>query len=151
MSHVNIGKVHPDAYRAMEALAEQAAANAREAGLAPTLIELVKLRASQINGCAYCLRLHSRDAISLGERSERLAVLAAWWESQYFSPVEQAALRLVERVTLISDRTVLPDRGIADVAALTDEQISAITWMTISINSWNRVAITSHYSVGPTR
>lgn len=151
MTHVNIGKVHPDAYRAMEALAEQAAADAREAGLAPILIELVKLRASQINGCAYCLRLHSRDAIGLGETPERLAVLAAWWESQYFSPVEQAALRLVERVTLISDRTVLPDRGIADADALTDEQISAITWMAISINSWNRVAITSHYLVGPAR
>lgn len=149
MTHVNIGKVHPAAYRAMESLAQQAAAAAVEAGLSPILIELVKLRASQINGCAYCLRLHSRDAIALGETPQRLAVLAAWWESQYFSPVEQAALDLVERITLISDRTALPDRGIADVDALSDEQVSAVTWMSISINAWNRVAIASHYPVGP--
>jgi AhpD family alkylhydroperoxidase len=151
MKNVNIGKVHRDAFRAVEALSAQAAADAREAGLAPTLIELVKVRASQINGCAYCLRLHSRDAISLGETPERLAVLAAWWESQYFSPVEQAALRLVEEVTLISDRTPLPDRGIVVAHALTDVQISAITWVAISINALNRVAITSHYPVGPAR
>lgn len=89
--------------------------------------------------------------MALGEALERLAVLAAWWESQYFSPAEQAALRLVERITLISDRTPLPDRGNVDADALTDEQISAITWMAISINAWNRVAITSHYPVGRAR
>jgi AhpD family alkylhydroperoxidase len=150
VSHVDIGKTHPGVYKSMSALSVHAAAVAREAGLDAKLIELLKIRISQINGCAYCLRSHTRDASALGETAERLAVLAAWWESQYFTPSEQAALQLAERITLISDYGQLPDRGIEPSEALTDEQISAVTWMTVVMNSWNRVAISSHFPVGET-
>ncbi|MDF2994039.1 carboxymuconolactone decarboxylase family protein [Microbacterium sp. I2] len=148
MGHINIGKEYPEVYRAMERFSVQAAAAAEQAGLEGRLVELVKLRASQINGCAYCLRLHARDATALGETPERLAVLAAWWESQYFSPQERATLQIVEQVTLISDRNPMPDRG-ADLAALSDSQIAAVTWLSVAINAWNRVAISSHYPVAP--
>lgn len=148
MTHVNIGKVHPTLYKAMTNLGEDAAVLAREAGLDPRLVELVKIRASQINGCAYCLRSHTRDAAALGETPERLAVLAAWWESQYFTPQEQAALLIVERVTLISDRSPAPARELGDVDVLTERQMSAITWVSIAMNALNRIAVSSHFPVG---
>lgn len=151
VADVNIGKLHPEAYQAMVVFSDLATQAARDAGLDAKLIELIKLRASQINGCAYCLRLHARDAAKAGETSERLAVLAAWWESQYFSSVERAALHLVEQITHISDRGASPTPRDVTPDALTDEQVSAVSWMAIAINSWNRVAITSHYPVAPTR
>lgn len=78
MNHVNIAKAHPEVYKAMAKFGEQASLAAGEAGLDPRLVELVKIRASQLNGCAYCLRMHTADAAALGETPERLAVLAAW-------------------------------------------------------------------------
>ena len=149
MSPVNIGKIYPAPYQAMLEFAAKAAAAGVDAGLSPLLVELVKVRASQLNGCAFCLRMHAADAVTHGETADRLAVLAGWWESQYFSPEEQAALQIAERVTLIGDHGRLHDRGI-DVDGLLDEkQIAAVTWLTVVINSWNRIAITSHYPVAP--
>ncbi|GAB3922833.1 alkyl hydroperoxide reductase AhpD [Microlunatus endophyticus] len=149
MAHANIGKTHPAAYQAMMELNNQAAHAAAAAGLDAKLIELVKIRASQLNGCAFCLKLHVGDAIKHGETWDRLAVIAGWWESHYFTPEEQAALQIAERVTLISDHGHIPDRGV-DEDRLTDRQAAAVTWLTIVINAWNRIAITSHYPVAPT-
>jgi len=150
MSHVNIGKVYPDAYKAMSELNNRAGAAAEAAGLDPKLVELVKMRVSQLNGCAFCLRMHSADAVKLGETTERIAILAAWWESQFFTDAEQAALQLAEQVTLIGDYGRVPERGIDVEAHLTTEQIAAVTWEAVVINSWNRIAICSHYPVSPT-
>lgn len=149
MSHVNIGKLYPAPYQAMLEFAGKAAEAGTDAGLSPLLVELVKVRASQLNGCAFCLKMHAADAVKHGETADRLAVLAGWWESQYFSPEEQAALQIAERVTLISDHGRLPDRGIVPEDVLTEKQIAAVTWLTVVINSWNRIAITSHYPVAP--
>ena len=149
MSHVNIGKTYPAPYQAMLAFAGTAAEAGTDAGLSPLLVELVKVRASQLNGCAFCLRMHAADAVKHGETADRLAVLAGWWESQYFGPEEQAALVIAERVTLISDHGRLPDRGITPEDILTEKQIAAVTWLVVVINSWNRIAITSHYPVAP--
>ena len=149
MSHVNIGKAYPAPYQAMLAFAGTAAEAGTDAGLSPLLVELVKVRASQLNGCAFCLRMHAADAVKHGETADRLAVLAGWWESQYFSPEEQAALVIAERVTLIGDHGRLPDRGITPEDVLTEKQIAAVTWLVVVINSWNRIAITSHYPVAP--
>ncbi|MFK0402903.1 carboxymuconolactone decarboxylase family protein [Microbacterium sp. 22179] len=149
MSHVNIGKTYPAPYQAMLAFAGTAAEAGTDAGLSPLLVELVKVRASQLNGCAFCLRMHAADAVKHGETADRLAVLAGWWESQYFSPEEQAALVIAERVTLIGDHGRLPDRGITPEDVLTEKQIAAVTWLVVVINSWNRIAITSHYPVAP--
>lgn len=149
MSHVNIGKTYPAPYQAMLAFAGTAAEAGTDAGLSPLLVELVKVRASQLNGCAFCLRMHAADAVKHGETADRLAVLTGWWESQYFSPEEQAALVIAERVTLIGDHGRLPDRGITPEDVLTEKQIAAVTWLVVVINSWNRIAITSHYPVAP--
>ena len=149
MSHVNIGKTYPAPFQAMLAFAGTAAEAGTDAGLSPLLVELVKVRASQLNGCAFCLRMHAADAVKHGETADRLAVLAGWWESQYFSPEEQAALVIAERVTLIGDHGRLPDRGITPEDVLTEKQIAAVTWLVVVINSWNRIAITSHYPVAP--
>ncbi|UPL16107.1 carboxymuconolactone decarboxylase family protein [Microbacterium galbinum] len=133
----------------MLAFAGTAAEAGTDAGLSPLLVELVKVRASQLNGCAFCLRMHAADAVKHGETADRLAVLAGWWESQYFSPEEQAALVIAERVTLIGDHGRLPDRGITPEDVLTEKQIAAVTWLVVVINSWNRIAITSQYPVAP--
>lgn len=140
-----LGKEHPDVYKAMVALDGQAETAFEAAGLDPLLGELVKVRVSQLNGCAFCLRMHTRDAIERGETTDRLAVVAAWWESQYFTPQEQAALALAEDVTNLP----VPERSDRDLSSLTDEQFSAITWLAIVMNSWNRIAVRSHYPVGP--
>ncbi|WEK61353.1 MAG: carboxymuconolactone decarboxylase family protein [Candidatus Microbacterium colombiense] len=148
MSHVNIGKVYSAPYQAMLEFSAKAAEAGVDAGLSPLLVELVKIRASQLNGCAFCLKMHAADAVKAGETADRLAVLAGWWESQYFSAEEQAALQIAERVTQIGDHGRLPDRGVDVDGILNEKQIAAVTWLVVVINSWNRIAISSHYPVG---
>ena len=145
MPEVNISRQHPDLYQRLADLSKQADAVVAAAGLDPLLGELVKLRVSQINGCAFCLRMHTRDALAKGETTDRLAVISAWWESQYFTAIERDALALAEQVTYL-DR---PGRHHSDEGALTDEQASAVACLTVVMNAWNRVAITSHYPVSP--
>lgn len=147
MSHVNIGKAYAAPYQAMMELSARATEAGADAGLSPLLVELVKIRASQLNGCAFCLRMHSADAVKAGETADRLAVIAGWWESQYFTPEEQAALQIAEKVTMIGDHGRLADRGVDVEGILTEKQIAAVTWLAVVINSWNRIAITSHYPV----
>jgi len=149
MAHVNLSKAQPDSYEAMMQLNQKAVEGAAEAGLDARLIELIKIRASQLNGCAFCLRMHTADAVKHGESAERLAVLPAWWESQYFSDTERAALQLTEQVTLISDHGKVAERGVQPSEHLSEPQIAAVTWLAIVINAWNRIAITSHYPVAP--
>ncbi|MEH3130932.1 MAG: carboxymuconolactone decarboxylase family protein [Mycolicibacterium neoaurum] len=146
---VNISKQFAEPYKTFAALDAQVEAAIEQAELPVQLAELVKIRVSQINGCAFCLRMHTRDALAAGESTDRLAVLPAWWESQYFTEQEQAALTLAERVTRIGDEhTAAPDP--VDIqAALTAQQIAAVTWLVVVMNGWNRIAITSHYPVGP--
>lgn len=142
---MNLSKSHPDSYQKLLTLSAAADEAAAASGLDPRLIELVKIRVSQLNGCAFCLRLHTRDAVAKGETADRLAVLPAWWESQYFDAAEQSALALAEQVTQIADE---PRRAVV-ADALTAEQQAAVAWLAVVMNSWNRVAIGSHYPVGP--
>ncbi len=145
MEHVNLGKQHPTAYKGVIALSKETDEAVAQAGLEPALGDLVKIRVSQLNGCAFCLRMHTRDAIAKGETTDRLAVVAAWWESQYFSDQERAALALAEEVTRLS----VPEHREWDNGSLSDEQVSAISWLAIAMNAWNRIAIRSHYPVAP--
>ncbi|WP_420369399.1 carboxymuconolactone decarboxylase family protein [Curtobacterium sp. L1-20] len=148
MQHVNLGKRAPKSYEALMTLSTQTEEGALAAGLNKQLIELVKIRSSQLNGCAFCLRMQVRDALTAGETADRLAVVAAWWESQYFTPAEQAALLIAEEVTGVSDQhpTRRPE---IDRAVLTEQQAAAVAWVAIAINAWNRVSIVSHYAVAP--
>ena len=110
-------------------------------GLEHSLIELVKIRASQINGCAFCLHMHSRDARASGESEERLHLVAAWWESSLFTPREKAALTWTDSLTLIA-QTRAPD---ADYAVMREEFDEAeavkLTMLIGAINVWNRLAV----------
>jgi len=142
---MNLGKVHPESYRGLVSLDKEVASAIAAAGLDPLLAELVKIRVSQLNGCAFCLRMHTRDALAKGESTDRLAVVAAWWEAQYFTAQERAALALAEQITLQPEPATRP----WDDGSLTSEQASAVSWLAIVMNAWNRVAVTSHYPVAP--
>lgn len=144
---VSINKQHPQAYQALIALSAEADKAAAGAGLDPLLVELVRIRASQINGCAFCLRMHTGDALKKGENPDRIAVLPAWEETGYFSETDRAALRLTEAITLVPDGHVSDEDYAAAAEVLTDDQISAVAWLTTVINAFNRVAITSRYRV----
>lgn len=146
---VNLGKAAPELYQAVLKLEELASAATAQAGIAAGFSHLLRLRASQINECAFCVRMHTRDALASGESGDRIAVLPAWRETGYFSAKERAALELAEAVTLIADGQ-LPDEIYAHAAQhLSAEQISAVEWGAIVINVWNRIAIASRYPVHP--
>ena len=150
MSHyVNVSKLVPALYEAQVQAAGAVTAAVEKAGLDRRLVELVQIRASQLNGCAFCLRMHTQEATADGETADRLAVVAAWWESQYFTEQEQAALTLAERLTRIGAEHTSPAPAVDVEAALNPQQIAAVTWVAIAINSWNRIAVSSHYPVAP--
>ncbi|MFI5614434.1 carboxymuconolactone decarboxylase family protein [Amycolatopsis sp. NPDC051903] len=144
---VRIDKQHPASYKALITLSAEADTNAAAAGLDPLLVELLRIRTSQINGCAFCLRMHSRDALKKGENPDRIAVLPAWEETEYFSETDRAALRLTEAVARVADGHVPDEDYDAAAAHLTEDQISAVAWLAIVMNAFNRVAITSRYQV----
>ena len=107
----------------------------------PKLFELVKIRASQLNGCAYCLDMHTKDARLAGETEQRLYALSAWHETPFFTPRERAALEYTEAVTRVGD-THVPDDLYARVAKLFDEdEMVALTFAVVVINAWNRLAV----------
>ena len=113
----------------------------RKCGLEPGLLHLIKLRASQINGCAFCLNMHSHDARAEGETEQRLYVLSAWRETTLFTPRERAALAWTEALTLIS-QTHAPDDVYEDVRAqFNDKEMTDLTLLIGAINVWNRLAI----------
>ncbi|BAU82058.1 alkylhydroperoxidase [Streptomyces laurentii] len=147
-SRVNLGKQHPAAYKALIALSAEVEEAAVTAGLDPLLVELLRMRTSQINGCAFCLRMHTRDALKKGENPDRIAVLPAWEETGCFSETDRAALRLTEAVTRVPDGHVPDTEYDAAAAVLTADQISAVAWPATVMNAFNRVAITSPYPVG---
>lgn len=145
----NVGSKHPELYRAMTAVAVLTDKTALAEGLSPLLIELVKIRASQINGCAFCLRLHTKDSLAKGESPERLSVLPAWRESMYFDEQERSALALTEYITTIQDSQINTGLYESAVGHLTAGQVSAVTWLTMAINTYNRIAIGGAYTVAP--
>ena len=114
-----------------------------ESGLEPKLIRLIKMGASQINGCAYCLDMHSIDARAAGESEQRLYTLEAWRETPFFSERERAALAWTEAVTLIS-QTHAPDDVYGDMQKhFSEKEIVDLTLLAAMINLWNRVAIST--------
>ncbi|MEU6468872.1 carboxymuconolactone decarboxylase family protein [Streptomyces massasporeus] len=141
ISRVALKKITPDVSAAMGSLHAAAVSAAQDAKLEPELLELVRIRASQINGCAFCLDLHTRDARGQGETEQRLHTLAAWRETPFFTERERAALALTEAVTLVHDGRV-PDAVYAEAAEVFDEnQIAALIWAATVINAYNRIAI----------
>ena len=113
----------------------------RTCGLEKSLIELVKTRASQVNGCAYCIDMHTKDARAAGETEQRLYALSAWRETPFFSDRERAALAWTEAVTLVADGHVPDDVFQAVRPHFSDAELVDLTWAVVAINSWNRAAI----------
>ncbi|MEZ5864426.1 MAG: carboxymuconolactone decarboxylase family protein [Geminicoccaceae bacterium] len=134
---LNPFKSVPELMQAMLALSEKI----EGAGLDRTLAELVKTRASQINGCAYCIHMHTRDARANGETEERLLLLDAWRESPLYSDRERAALAWAEALTSIA-QTHAPDAVFADASRhFSEAELARLTLIVANINAWNRIAM----------
>lgn len=140
-SRMNFRQIAPKAYQAMSGLERYI----QSTKIDPRLKELIKIRVSQINGCAFCLDMHARDARKIGINQRHIDTLSAWRETHFFTPEERAALALTEAITLVSE-THVPDEVYNEAKAFySDEEIADITMIIVTINAWNRIAITSRY------
>jgi len=120
-------------------------------GLEHSLIELVKIRASQINGCAHCLDMHTTDARAAGETEQRIYALSAWRETPFFTPRERAALEWTEALTLVSQSHVADAIYDAVRPHFDEDELVALTFAAIAINSWNRLVISARVPAGSYR
>ena len=145
-SRMNFYQAAPDTMKALEAVEAQIKAS----GLEKSLIELVKIRASQINGCAFCINMHTTDARKQGETEQRIYLLSAWQESPLYTERERAALAWTEAVTLIAE-THAPDAEYEAVRAqFSETELVNLTTLIGAINAWNRIAI-SFRAIHPVR
>lgn len=145
-----LDKSNPSAWKAVLRLSRAVGDDARAAGLSDQLIELVNLRVSQMNACAYCLDLHTRYAIDAGVSDQRRGALAAWWEAeQLYTAQERAALLLAQQVTNIGDIESVQAAQLLAFSALTEEQYAAVQWLAMTMNLTNRISILSHHPVRP--
>ena len=119
-----------------------------ESGLERQLLELVKTRVSQINGCAYCIDMHTKDARALGESEQRLYALSAWRETPFYTDRERAALAWAEAITLISQSHASDEEFEAARAQFSEEELVKLTLAVITINGWNRLAISFRETPG---
>jgi len=130
-------KAAPAAYHAMLSLEKYV----RGSGLEPGILHLIKVRASQLNGCAFCLDMHTKEARADGETEQRLYGLSAWREAPYYSDRERAALEWTEAVTRLGEHGVPDDVFARAHAEFTDKDLVNLTMAIIAINGWNRIAI----------
>lgn len=134
---LNYAKIAPDALKGMLEIETYVAAS----GLERSLYELVKTRASQLNGCAYCLDMHTKDARKAGETEQRLYALSAWRETPFYTDRERAGLEWTESLTLISENDVPDSLYEAVRKHFSEEELVALTMAIVAINAWNRLAI----------
>jgi AhpD family alkylhydroperoxidase len=134
-------------WKAVGALSLAAKNAAHAAGLDDQLVELVSLRVSQINGCAYCLHVHTRKAIEAGLDDQRRGLVAAWRDADIYTDQEKAALDLAEMVTTLPGMEDRDATQLLSHSYLTDEQYSAVQWLAITMNVTNRISILSHHPV----
>jgi AhpD family alkylhydroperoxidase len=139
MQRKSIKDLEPDAYKAMLGLEKYI----RNSKMAPSLLELIKIRASQLNGCAYCIDMHSLEALMIGENQRRIFALSAWKESPLFSEEERAALQITEEVTLISDKGISDETYTNALKFFGENGLAQIIMQVIIINSWNRIAVST--------
>ncbi|GAA4432885.1 carboxymuconolactone decarboxylase family protein [Georgenia halophila] len=143
LTRLDIDTTAPAFSRGLAALDAAATRELDEAGVEPGLRELVRLRASQINGCAYCVAEHTRDALSAGEPIGRLAAVAVWRESPFFTTRERAALALTDTMTRVAD-THVPDADWREASAhLNPAELGALVSLIVVINAWNTVGVTT--------
>lgn len=135
---LNYGKVAPEAMKAMLVLHRYSQA----CGLEPLLLELIKIRASQLNGCAYCLDMHTKDARYLGESEQRLYCLSVWRETSFYTDRERAALALTEAVTLLPNGPVSDELYQEASRYFSELELVNLVMTIIAINGWNRLSVT---------
>ena len=139
IKRISIKEIEPEAYKAMYAMEDYA----KSTQLSPILRELIKIRASQLNGCAYCLDMHTEEAMACGESERRIFALSVWKESHLFSAEERAVLQLTEEVTMIGQGGVTDETYSEVVKFFGERGFAQIVMLTIVINSWNRIAVST--------
>lgn len=149
MKVINIGEQFPNVYQTVLKLDKQIEVLVRDSCFSLGFVHLLRLRASQINQCAFCVRFHSIDAQKHGESFERISLTSAWRECQHFTDEERSALALTEAVTLIHDQQELHRAHNQATEVLSDSDISLVEWVAVVTNSLNRIAISSSYAVTP--
>ena len=143
-SRVDYRHATPAALQAMSGLERYV----RSSGLEPSLLELVTLRASQINGCGYCLDMHSKDARARGETEQRIYVLSAWREAPFYTARERAALAWTEALTKIADTEITDALYDSARAQFSEKELVDLTMAVITINGWNRLSMSFGTEVG---
>lgn len=144
---IHYTKAAPEGLKALQQLENYL----RNSGLEASLIELVKMRASQLNDCAYCLDMHSQDARAAGETEQRLYVLSAWHETPFFSERERAALAWTEALTLVADNDVSDELYEIAREHFDEKELTDLSLAIIAINSWNRLSIAFRTPIGSYR
>lgn len=137
---LKVGAVQPAAYQAMGALEKYLSTTSID----PLHKELIKIRASQINGCAYCVNAHTQDARKLGETEQRINLIAVWRESPQFTEADRTILALTEEVTLISKQGVSDDTYNKAIAIFGEELTAQLLMAIVTINAWNRIGVSTH-------
>ena len=140
---VNIEQKQSDTWKAMY----QLSAVISKSSLSPILKHLIKVRTSQINSCAYCINMHTKEDLQIGETQQRLFVLSAWRETNLFTDEEKAVLALTEEVTLIHNKGVSDETYKAAEKFFSAETIGEIIMSTVLMNMWNRIAVSTHLQV----
>lgn len=144
---VSIDKAHPAVYEAQLGVAKAVRHATGEAGFDRRTVELLNVRISQINRCALCLDVHVGAALAAGEATQRIAVLPAWRETGLFTQRERAALTLAESITLLPDAHAQERDYDYARSILTDEEMSAVSWVAVAMNAFNRLSIVSAHPV----
>jgi len=141
---INISATEPLAFKAMLGLEGYLS----KIEIAQTLKELVKIRASQINNCAYCISMHTKDAIKNGEKPERIFLVSAWREAvKFFTEEEQAILAMTEEITLIQQQGLSEETYSKASQFFNENQIAQIIMLIVTINGWNRIALSTHLEI----
>ncbi|NUU22456.1 MAG: carboxymuconolactone decarboxylase family protein [Streptomycetaceae bacterium] len=136
---MDVNAVAPDGYKAVLGLERYCRSN-----IDHTLYHLIKLRASVLNGCAFCIDMHTTDALKEGEDGRRLFAVSAWQESPFFSDVERAALALTDEVTKVGEHGVSDEVWAAAQDAFSDKELADVLLAISTINVWNRIAVSTH-------
>jgi len=141
---MNINQAEPRIYKAMAVADDYLPAF----DIDGKLQEMIRIRVSQLNGCGYCIDYHTKSAMELGETTQRLFALSAWWETPFFTEEEQAVLKLAEEVTKISVHGVSDETYQNAINLLGKQKLAQVIFITVTINSWNRIAISMHMIAG---
>ena len=142
-ARIDFDALVPAFSRAVSELDEAAIAEADQAGIDPALRELIRLRASQLNGCAYCVDMHARDARKAGATPQRVDAVAIWHDASLFTVAERAALDFTEQVTLLA-QTRVPEATVqAAIAAFGEKGTAALLSLVVAINTWNTIGVTT--------